>query len=497
MPDSPFLLTKIIATLGPASDDLDTISRLIRAGARIFRINFSHGSTEAFDHLLTTTRQASQETGIPVAVLGDLSGPKIRIGKVVDPGVELKAGDIVHLTVSEKFGDPADAPDGVKLAVGVTVPEALEHVAPGEQLLVDDGTIALEAVERIGSGSDLAIACRVGNDATLKSSKGVNLPQTRLDLPSVTDYDWQCVDWAVDRNIDFLALSFVRNAKCVEDLRAGLRRRGVKIPIVAKIEKPQALEHLDEIVRVSNAVMVARGDLGVEMDMAQVPEAQQRILDTCIAWGKTSIVATQMLQSMIDEPVPTRAEVSDVAGAIYNGADAIMLSGETAVGAYPEQAVAMMARIAKATRTRLNTEMERWERRPRLNESRYRTAALAHGVYTIARDIDAQLVVTWSEAGGGARYLSKMHLSVPVIAFSRDEQTLSRMAMLYGVIPVRAALPESDDAWFEQVDAMIQKEQWAQTGDPVLIASGQPLGIVGVTNQIRIQYVGDVCRINQ
>ncbi len=488
-------LTKIIATLGPATDDVASIRALIDAGARAFRINFSHGDFDDYDRLLRCAREAATQADVPVGVIGDLRGPKIRIGEVVDNGVAVESGQTVQLQKVAVMGNKSKMPE-VDAAFSLTPPEVLDSIKLKQRVLIDDGSIALRTIEKRGEGTEAVVRLRVETGGVVHSRKGVNLPDTSLDLPGVTDDDWKCVDWAVDRDVDFLALSFVRSAKCIDELRAGLEKRGSSLPVIAKIEKPEALTQLDAVVDAADAVMVARGDLGVEMDLAEVPEAQQAILDACYRHGRTGIVATQMLQSMIDNATPTRAEVSDVAGAIYNGADVVMLSGETAVGKYPAEAVSMMSRIAAATRCRvLREDFGRMQGPPpRLHESRYRTGALAHGVYVVAKDLEAKLVATWTLTGGGARYLSKMRMSVPILAFSQDEAALGSMSLAYGVLPVHAHTPESRDAFFRLLDQYALDHGLAEKGDPVVAVIGEPLGSAGVTTQLQVHYLGDALK---
>ena len=495
--DTNFILTKIIATLGPASADMETIVRLTEEGARVFRINFSHGTFEQFDRLLAMVRQAGQETGTAVSALGDLSGPKLRLGKVAGDGIDLHPGDTVVLQQLTITAEPNDH----QIVFSTNSPQVIAEIEPGQRLLINDGAVRMLGTEKIEREGNAAIVCQVTVGGRVSSSKGVNLPDSELALPSMTDHDWRCVQWAVENEIDLLALSFVRRADDVRQLQSALaqrQRKGMqRIPVIAKIEKPQALDDLDAIVATADAVMVARGDLGIEMDLAKVPIIQKRIIALAHDLGKPVIVATQMLQSMIDKPSPTRAEVSDVANAIYDGADAVMLSGETAVGSYPTRAVAMMARVASITLNQMICDgtltNDRVTARP--DESRYRTAALAHGVASIVGDLDARLVVTWSQRGGGALYLSRTRLGVPVIAASSDMAALRRMNILYGVIPVLMAQPKDRAEFAAQADELVQQRGWARPGDPIVLVAGEPMGVAGVTNAIWVRYVGDVCSL--
>ena len=515
-PGHQLLLTKIIATLGPASSDVSTIVGLIKSGANVFRINFSHGDFESFKSLLGNIRKASKETEQNVGVVGDLCGPKLRIGKVADGGVELEPGQEIELTSEALAAGTKPDSRSKRLTVSVNNPLFIPELKVGQPVLLDDGNLVLECSAASVDPENPEALCRVIRGGRLFSAKGINLPETNLSLLSLTEWDLQCVDFAVKEGFDFLALSFVRSSDDVRSLKDRLRKLGARpsrpkrstggigprfssygggsksfIPVMAKIEKPQALDDLDSIVDESDIIMVARGDLGVEMDLAQVPVIQKHIIRTCHDYGKPVVVATQMLQSMIEAPSPTRAEASDVANAIFEGAHAVMLSGESAIGRFPVEAVKTMRRIARETNAYRRTEAIDIPppRRPR--ESRYRTAALAHGVSVIVRDLNATLIVMWSQLGGGASYLSQNRSAVPVIAFSSNPEALRRMSILYGVVPLFLEQPESTAAFIEQLDKLLIDRGWAQIGDRIVLVLGEPIGQAGLTNKIQINYVGD------
>ena len=493
----PFILTKIVATVGPSCANVAQVSRLIEEGVRVFRINFSHGQFSDFEQSLQVIRQASQQTGVAVGALGDLSGPKIRVGKVRPGGVELEVGQTVRFQTKPIVAGE-DSRDEDPMSFSTTYPAFISDAQPGQRLLIDDGAVRMIVVRKEGDGAQLV--CNVTIGGLVTSSKGINLPDTEISAPSLTEHDWRCVGWAIEHEIDFLALSFVRQADDVRQLKDRLIEAvdddpTVAIPVIAKIEKPQALEDLEAIVEAADGLMVARGDLGVEMDLAKVPGIQKRILWLARDHGKPVIVATQMLQSMIESPSPTRAEVGDVANAIYEGASAVMLSGETAVGKYPIQAVQMMARIAKATQEDVARLASR-DRPPRkLQESHYRTAALAHGVNVVVRDLDAKLMGVWSQRGGGARYLSQNRPDIPIIAASSDPAVLRRMNLLYGVIPVEMDRPASIEAFANKIDSLILDRGWGKPGDEVVLLAGEPIGMPGLTNTLLIRYLGGVCRV--
>ncbi|MBG88053.1 MAG: pyruvate kinase [Verrucomicrobiales bacterium] len=510
-----FVLSKIVATLGPASSDVEAIGELIQAGARVFRVNFSHGTFDDFDRMLKNVREAAKEEDRFIGVLGDLSGPKIRVGKVVDEGVQLEAGRTVRF-VSEAEATQTPGRVDEPVVFSVTQGGFLDDVCEGQRVFLDDGNVRLTCVEQFKTGGAF-LECTVEVGGKITTGKGINLPDTDLSLPSLTEWDHKCIDFAVDAGFDFLALSFVRRAEDVKELKHRLRELGARpkcpstddpsagqcfstfgsdlhsfVPVIAKIEKPQAMEHLDEIVEEADVIMVARGDLGVEMDVAEVPVCQKEIVHTAHHRGKPTIVATQMLQSMIESPVPTRAEATDVANAIFDGADAVMLSGETAVGKYPVETVKTMRRInRKANDHRLERGME-FRQPANIREGKFRTAALAHGVKVISKDLDAKLIVLWSELGGGASYMAQNKLPVPVITFSESTSALRRMSLLYGVVGRKMQRPKSADTFLHAVDDLLLKNDWATRGDPIVVVMGEPIGKAGLTNKILIHHVGEM-----
>lgn len=509
---SPLLLTKILATVGPASQDVGILVRMIEEGARAFRVNFSHGDFDDFDKSVRLIRQAAAQTGVPVGILGDLSGPKIRVTTVENGQLELAIGD--HVEFTQRDIEACRHPETGVVTVGTTYPAMVDDVEPGQRLLVNDGAIRMlvtdkvtadDSPERNRRPDDPRLICHVTGGGTLSNKKGVNLPDTDVSAPALTDWDEECAAWAVENDLDFLALSFVRKAADVTQLndlllKLGRDNRAIRshsrLPIVSKLEKPQAIDELDAILEETDAVMVARGDLGVEMDLAMVPVIQKQIIEAAHAHGKPVIVATQMLESMIHSFTPTRAEVSDVANAILDGTDAIMLSGETAVGDHPIQVVHTMARTARITEEYDAKKRVGTTKPPaNLRESKYRTAALAHGVSTIVNDLDPAFVVMWSELGGGARYLSQNRLRRPILAISSSEPALRQMALLFGVHPIHMKRPKDTPTFLSDVDDILLGNRWSEPGDPIVVVKGEPLGTPGITNQIRIHYVGDVCRI--
>ena len=509
-PESLLSLTKIVATLGPATSSPEILLKIIQGGVRVARINFSHGTFEEYKDLIGKVRTASFDTGIPVAVMGDLSGPKIRIGQVTEGGVMLEPGMLVEFQEEETTTIP-----GKRIIFSTNYGKFIEEVHPGQTILLNDGDVRMECMEKHLEADRKYIVCRIDEGGLITSHKGVNLPDTELSLPALTDYDYKCIEFAVEQDVDYLALSFVRCADDVRLLKNRLKELGVRpfdlaldreggavslpadlksvrmIPVISKIEKPQAVHDLDEILKESDGIMVARGDLGVEMDLAEVAVLQKEIVHQCREFGVPVIVATQMLQSMIDSPVPTRAEVSDVANAIYDGADAVMLSGETSVGKWPVETVAMMQRIAFKTNDYLRTNGIAEPVVPKKIHSRYRTSALADGVRTVVDEIDAKLIVMWTQLGGSASYLSQLRRTIPVVACTHHPKVLNQLALLYGIKPVLMDPPENGSEFIKAADRLILEKGWAKKGDPVVFVYGEPIHVSGITNTIYIHYLGE------
>jgi pyruvate kinase len=472
--------TKILATMGPACGDPETLYRLFEAGADACRLNFSHGPLDSHLLMLRNIHEAAARFDHPIAILGDLGGPKIRLGPITD--VDATGGMPIHpgdtLTIQR-------APiTGQNLRVSTTVPTLIDDINPGDRVYIEDGLLRFLCIDKIRD--DIHLACHVGG--ILKSAKGINLPNTRINLPSITDRDWECAQWAVQNNLDFLALSFVRNSADIELLRQFLRNQSSDINIIAKIEKAEALQDIDNIIAAADGLMVARGDLGVEMDVAQVPIIQKDLIRRCQAAGKPVIVATQMLQSMIEQPTPTRAEVSDVANAIFDGTDAIMLSGETSVGKFPVGAVLTMSHIADITEAYLNDHAR--PEAPLKLQTMQLSNAIARGVNQMVEDLKLKLVILWSQTGGPARIFSKNRFRVPIIALSTDHRALRHMALLYGVIPFEGAPPATIDGMVDQVDALIREKGLAKSGDRVVIVTGSSLGTPGMMNGVVLHTTG-------
>ncbi len=494
---------KIVATLGPASDSPEMLDRLIEMGVSVFRLNFSHGDLSDMDVRIKNVREASMRSGRSIAILGDLQGPKMRVGKVpdIDPdgGIVVKTGDSVYFRKNQGLAGMVDG----KATFSATFDPLYTDVMPGQRVLINDGAIRMLAIEH-EPGEWLK--CKVTVGGRITSAKGINLPESDISVPAITARDWECARWAVDNGVDYLALSFVRTADevieltdkleewCTGDLPWAEPEIGLRIPVVVKIEKPQAVKNLDAIIEATDAVMVARGDLGVEMDVAQVPVIQKHILAKCNEQGKPCIVATQMLESMIESPSPTRAEASDVANAVFDGCDAVMLSGETAVGKYPDITVETMQRIIKVTEARMDELAHAQGALADLKEYPFRSAALARGVWHMAEELDAKAVVVWSQAGGMARYLSQNNFRVPIFAYTSSVIGSRRMALFGGVTPILTDPPGNGKlrTWTDHVEDMLLAREVVTQGDPVLLVAGKPLGAILAQSTVAILRVGDL-----
>jgi pyruvate kinase len=493
---------KIVATLGPASDSPEMLDKLIEMGVSVFRLNFSHGDLSDMDVRIKNVREASQRSGRCIAVLGDLQGPKMRVGKV--PDIDIKGGIVVKTGDSIIFSkDQGEAAiiDG-RATFSASFDPLYTDVLPGQRVLINDGAIRMLAVD---NKPGEWLKCKVTVGGRITSAKGINLPESDISVPAITPRDWECAKWAVDNGLDYLALSFVRTADevlelidkleewCTPDLPWAEPEMSLRIPVVVKVEKPQAVENLEAIIEATDAVMVARGDLGVEMDVAKVPVIQKYILEKCNEQGKPCIVATQMLESMIESPSPTRAEASDVANAVFDGCDAVMLSGETAVGKFPDITVETMQRIIKVTEARMDDLAHAQGTPADLKEYPFRSAALARGVWHMAEELNAKAVVVWSQAGGMARYLSQNNFRVPIFAYTSSPIGSRRMALFGGVTPILTDPPIKGRLrnWTDEVEDMLVARELVSEGDPVLLVAGKPLGAILAQSTVAILRVGD------
>ena len=468
--------TKIIATVGPASADRQVMGKLIENGVDVFRLNFSHGTFDDYARLLGEMNSARGSASRVTAVMGDLCGPKIRTG-IIDSQYNML---VEGAEISIVSGSAA----GTAERFGTNYEFFVKDVEVGDRVLIDDGQISLIAVSK----TDDEVVCRVIVGGQLNSCKGINLPDTKVSIPSITPKDWKCVDWAIERRVDFLALSFVRGADEVQELKDYITQKGSAIRVVSKIETPQAVADLEAVVDASDAVLVARGDLGVEMDLAEVPLIQKRITRLCREKGKPVIVATQMLQSMIDMPTATRAEVSDVANAIMDMTDAVMLSGETAVGKYPLEALRTINRVARFTEAYLDGLNEP---RPTIKtESKDRlVAALAPSVAHIVDEIDAPVVAIWSQSGTTAEFFSKARIDAPIMAYSSDDKVCRQMCMQYGVMPQLEKPPVGLEEFAAVVDKNVVEQKLARPGDRIVLVTTRKPGSNEKANIIAVHTV--------
>gem|GEM_PF-312857 len=428
--------TKIVCTIGPASESLENTKKLIEAGMNVARLNFSHGDFEEHGNRIKNIRQACRELGKTVAILLDTKGPEIRLGNLAEEPIELKAGEYVTLTTENILGDRNRIP--------VTYQDLPRDVKPGDTILLDDGLIGLKVIEVQGT----EIKCEIQNSGPIKSKKGVNVPGVAISLPGITEKDANDILFGIEQGIDFIAASFVRRASDVLEIRELLEKNNAShIQIIAKIENRQGVDNLDEILEVADGLMVARGDLGVEIPVEEVPLVQKMMIEKCNRVGKPVITATQMLDSMQRNPRPTRAEATDVANAIFDGTDAIMLSGETAAGKYPVESVLTMARIAERAEAALEYR-EIFIRRASGQQTTV-TEAISQAVANSALDLDANAIITSTESGYTARMVSKYRPKAPIIAVTPSEHVMRALQLVWGVIPVLGTPAKTTDEMFD------------------------------------------------
>ena len=467
-------LTKIVCTLGPACEDLGILEKMVRSGLDVARLNFSHGTHEQHEMHLTRVRAVARSQDKTVAVIQDLGGPKIRIGPVRDGGTEFAAGSSVRF-----FRGEVEANAG---QFSCTYPQVLDDLRLGDRVLLNDGRIEMVVVSVETDG----VVCHVTVGGKVLPGKGINLPGVKLGVPALTEKDRRDLNWGLAHDVDYVALSFVRSPEDVLELRRILHEHTSDIHVIAKLEKPEAIEHLEEIIEVSDAVMVARGDLGVEMPLERVPGVQKQIIRAAAKQGKPVITATEMLQSMMTSARPTRAEVTDVANAILDGSDAVMLSGETAVGEHPLEAVVTMSRIA-AEADRMRTELA--SESPLVLEmpDMPMTEAVARGARQIVERTPARLVAVGTHSGYTARILSKEDLPIPVLAASDDERACRKMGLYRGVIPVHLTGLISLDQMLAELERVTLERKLAESGEVIVIVGGVPFGKSGTTNTVQVR----------
>ena len=466
---------KIVCTLGPATDSPEQVQALVDAGMNVARINRSHGRAEDQEEVIARIREAAAASGRAIAVLVDLQGPKIRLGRFVDDQkVMLNKGDEFTITIDDVLGTVKRASTTFKGLPG--------DCRPGDRLLIDDGNVAV----RVVAVTDTDVVTKVEVPGYVSNNKGINLPGVAVSVPALSEKDREDLRWALKIGADLIALSFVRDADDIKDVHEIMDEVGVRIPVIAKIEKPQAVENLFDIVSTFDGIMVARGDLGVEMPLEAVPLVQKRAIELARRQAKPVIVATQVLESMIQNPRPTRAEASDCANAILDGADAVMLSGETSVGAYPIEAVRTMASIIE------NVEEHGGERIPGLGSyPQTRGGALTRAAAEMGEHLDVAYLVTFTQSGDTARRLSRLRSPLPLLAFTPLHETRNQLAVSWGVQCYEVPEVEHTDDMVAQVDEILQDKHLAQPGDVVVIVAGMPPGTPGSTNSIRVHTVGE------
>ncbi|WP_084102042.1 pyruvate kinase [Demequina sp. NBRC 110051] len=467
---------KIVCTIGPATAPIERMRELVNAGMDVARINRSHGSTEEHEAVYNNVRQAAQEAGRNVAVLVDLQGPKIRLEKFANGPHELAVGDVFTITTRDV--------EGTKDICGTTFKGLPGDCSPGDTLLIDDGKVRLEVTD-IVDGTD--VVTKVIVPGPVSNNKGINLPGVAVSVPALSEKDEDDLRWGLNIGADFIALSFVRSAKDYEDVARIMAEEGITLPVVAKVEKPQAVDNLEEIVDAFDGIMVARGDLGVELPLEEVPLVQKRAIELCRAYAKPVIVATQVLESMTHSPVPTRAETSDCANAILDGTDAVMLSGETSVGDFPIVTVETMARIVR------NTEEKGYSRiAPFLTTPKTRGGAVTHAAAEIADVLDIKYIVTFTQSGDSAVRMARLRPSVPMLAFTPDAKTQKRLALSWGVDARVVDRAETADAMVNMVDKALKDDGLVEDGDYVVVVSGTPVGMPGTTNSVFVHKIGQV-----
>ena len=468
--------SKIVCTIGPASESLENTKKLILAGMNVARLNFSHGDFEEHGARINTIRQASKELNKTVAILLDTKGPEIRTGKLAVEPIELVQDEYLTLTTEEILGD--------QNRISITYSDLPNDVQVGSTILIDDGLIGLTVVDIQGT----EIKTRIVNGGTIKSKKGVNVPGVHISLPGITEKDTNDILFGIEQDIDFIAASFVRKASDVLEIRALLEKNNAShIQIISKIENQQGVDNLDEILAVSDGLMVARGDLGVEIPAEDVPLAQKLMIQKCNIAGKPVITATQMLDSMQRNPRPTRAEASDVANAIFDGTDAIMLSGETAAGKYPVESVLTMSRIAEKAESALN-HREIFMKQQIAQETTV-TEAISQSVAISALDLNAKAIISSTVTGHTARVVSKYRPKSPIIAVTTQERTMRQLALVWGVTPVHGLEASSTDELLETATKGGVDSGLVKGGDLVVITAGIPLGRSGSTNLVKVAQI--------
>lgn len=466
--------TKIVCTIGPASESAERLEALIRAGMGVARLNFSHGTQEEHLKKIKTIRQIAERLEKTVSILQDLSGPKIRVGRMKEGGVELKKGEKFLLTNREIIGD--------ERGVSVNYAALPGEVRSGDSILLSDGTIELRVLESNGQN----VQCRIIVGGVLTSQKGVNFPTRSILASAFTEKDRQDLLFGIQHGVDLIGLSYVKEAADINGVKRFLEKESADIPVIAKIERKEALENIDEILLASDGIMVARGDLGMETPLEKIPNVQKRLIRKANALGKPVITATQMLRSMVDHTQPTRAEVTDVVNAIYDGTDAVMLSEETASGQFPVEAIQMMAKIVQSAEEEF--PFDQFLKRERDGESNL-PQAISHAASLLAEEVKAAAIVTPTESGSTAQWVSRLRPRQPILALSRHLSTIKRLNLCWGVYPVLVPDWKDTDDMLERSKKIPKELGMSKPGDRIIIIAGVPISIPGTTNLIKVETV--------
>ena len=465
---------KIVCTLGPAVESPEKVRELIAAGMNMARLNLSHGGYEEHQNRLDQVRAAAAEAGVPIAILVDLQGPKIRLARFKDGPHDLSRGDVFTITT--------DDIEGTKDRVGTTYKGLPGDCKAGDRILIDDGKVTVEVTAVKGND----VITKVIEPGAVSNNKGINLPGVAVSVPALSEKDMDDLRWGLKAGADFIALSFVRSADDIKDVHRIMDEEGIRIPVIAKIEKPQAVDNLVGIVDAFDGIMVARGDLGVELPIEDVPLVQKRCVELARDAAKPVIVATQMLDSMITNSRPTRAEATDCANAVLDGADALMLSGETSVGEFAIEAVQTMSRIIQ------RTEEGGLERiRPLKHEPRTKGGAITKAATEVGAIVGAKFLVAFTQSGDSARRMSRLRSPIPILALTPDHGTYNRLALTWGVEPMITPVVSHTDEMVKQVDGLLLESKRTTIGDNVIIVAGSPPGIPGSTNAMRVHRMGD------
>ena len=465
---------KIVCTMGPAVESSEKVHELIAAGMNMARLNLSHGGYDEHQSRLDLVRSVAAETNQAIAILVDLQGPKIRLARFANGPHDLARGDIFTIT--------ADEVEGTKERVGTTYKGLPGDCKPGDRILIDDGKVTVEVIEVKGND----VVTKVIEPGAVSNNKGINLPGVAVSVPALSEKDKEDLRWGLTAGADFIALSFVRSAADIKDVHAIMDEVGIRRPVIAKIEKPQAVENLQEIVDAFDGIMVARGDLGVELPIEDVPLVQKRCIELAREAAKPVIVATQMLDSMIHNSTPTRAEATDCANAVLDGADALMLSGETSVGEFAIQAVQVMARII------VKTEEDMMDRiRPMRTQPKTKGGAITKAAVEVGKIVEAKFLVAFTKSGDSARRMSRLRSPIPILALTPDTATFNQLALSWGIESMITPMVNHTDEMVKQVDSLLVESGRGLIGDNIMIVAGSPPGIPGSTNAMRVHRIGD------